>query len=128
MITLGACREHPPEETVDFATQIKPLLERQCIGCHQSGAFFGNLSLESRSLAFKERPSGPAIVPGSPEKSALLDVLVRPERDQKAMPPTGHRLPKQDVELIRRWIKQGASWPDGPQGVIQTTTNGKGNA
>ena len=124
MIVVPSCNHDggPPangEAKIDFASQIRPILTNRCINCHHSGALFGNLNLENRSLAFKERPGGPVILPHDPAGSAFLRVLTLPEADRKAMPPTGHRIPDAEVTLIRQWIEQGADWPEGPDGVIK---------
>ncbi len=123
--------EKESEPAVDFEKQVKPILAYRCINCHHSDALFGNLNLENRKLAYAKRPQGPVIVPGSPEKSPLYVVLtLPPKKTKKAMPPTGHRIDKEQVELIRQWIKQGALWPEGKAGVIKPspavkTTAGK---
>ena len=114
-----SCRRNAAPAPVDFATQIKPLLQAQCVGCHHSGALFGNLNLESRELAFRATAIGPPIVPGEPDKSRLYIVLTLPESERKAMPPTGHRIRKEDVELLKQWILEGAKWPQGSEGHIK---------
>lgn len=110
---------------VDFFTQIKPLLENRCLNCHHSGALLGNLNLENRATAFKERPAGPVIVAGLPEQSRLYLVLTLPESDRKAMPPVGHRIPADDIALIKRWIAEGAPWPGGAAGALRPSAISK---
>ncbi len=66
----------------------------------------------------QKRKEGPVIVPKAPEKSPLYLVLTLPPANDKAMPATAHRLPKTDVENFRRWIKEGAHWPEGRDGAI----------
>lgn len=110
---------HAADSKVDFATQIKPLLGTRCINCHHSGALFGELNLENREMAFKKRASGPVIIPGKPDSSMLYIVLKLPPKEMKAMPPNGHRIPDREMSLVYDWIKQGADWPTGAQGVIQ---------
>jgi hypothetical protein len=107
--------EDPP---VDFVKQIKPILADRCVECHNSETIFGELNLQSRELAFRKRKLAPAIVPGEPEKSMLYLALTLPPKDKKAMPATGHRIPKDEVSLIRQWIKEGAKWPEGKEGVV----------
>lgn len=104
---------------VDFVSQIKPLLQGRCINCHHTGALFGDLSFENRALAMQPRKKGPVITPGLATASQLYIVLTLPEPDKKAMPPTGHRIPAEEVELVKRWIEEGAKWPNGPDGVIK---------
>jgi mono/diheme cytochrome c family protein len=114
-----SCQKRPEAKKVDFVTQIKPILEARCINCHNSGALFGELNLENRELAYKNRAKGPVIIPGEAGKSPFFTVLTLPEGDRKAMPPTGHRIAPSETELIRQWISQGAVWPDGADGAIK---------
>lgn len=107
------------EAKVEFSSQIKPLLGSRCINCHHSGALFGELNLENREMAFKKRANGPVILPGKPDSSMLYLVLKLPPKEMKAMPPNGHRIPDREVEMVYEWIKQGAEWPSGAEGVIQ---------
>jgi Planctomycete cytochrome C. len=107
------------EAKVDFVTQIKPLLGTRCINCHHSGALFGELNLENRDMAMKKRANGPVLIPGKPDSSMLYLVLKLPPKEMKAMPPNGHRIPDREVSLMYEWIKQGAEWPTGVEGVIQ---------
>ena len=109
--------DDPP---VDFVRQIKPVLASRCVECHNSEAIFGDLNLQTRALAFQKRKTGPVIVPGEPGKSPLYLVLTLPPKEKKAMPATGHRIPNSDVNLIRRWIQEGAKWPEGADGAIPT--------
>ncbi|HBJ84815.1 MAG TPA: hypothetical protein DDZ88_13275 [Verrucomicrobiales bacterium] len=122
--TLVACLSlttalHAAEEPpVDFVKQVKPILADRCVECHNSETIFGELNLQSRELAFRKRKLAPAIVPGEPEKSMLYLALTLPPKDKKAMPATGHRIPKDEVSIIRQWIKEGAKWPEGKEGVV----------
>ncbi len=108
----------PEEAKVDFVSQVKPLLTSKCVNCHHAGALFGELNLENRAMAFKKRVNGPVILPGKPDSSALYMVLKMPPKNPKAMPPNGHRITDKEVNLIYDWIKQGAAWPKGADGVI----------
>jgi len=112
--TLSAADESP----VDFVKQIKPILADRCVECHNSETLLGGLNLQNRARAFQKRNPGPAIVPGSPEKSMLYLALTLPPKDKKAMPATGHRIPKDEVSTIRQWIAEGAKWPEGKDGAI----------
>jgi hypothetical protein len=116
-----SCQKKPEVKPVDFVTQIKPLLQSRCINCHHAGALFGDLSFENRALATQPRKKGPIITPGQPAHSQLYIALTLPDPDKKAMPPTGHRIPNPEVQLVKRWIEEGAKWPDGPEGAIKPT-------
>lgn len=112
--TLRAAGDSP----VDFVKQIKPILADRCVECHNSETLLGELNLQTRALAFGKRKTGPVIVPKNAEKSLLYLVLTLPPKDKKAMPATGHRIPKDEVNLIRQWITEGASWPEGKEGAM----------
>ena len=122
--TLAACLSlttvlHAADEPpVDFVKQVKPILADRCVECHNSETIFGELNLQSRELAFRKRKLAPAIVPGEPEKSMLYLALTLPPKDKKAMPATGHRIPKDEASIIRQWIKEGAKWPEGKEGFV----------
>ncbi len=93
-----------------FRDNIAPVLERRCIHCHGEQAPKGNLSLTTASLARKGGDGGPAIVPGKPDESVLLEMI---SGDKPAMPKAEKPLSKDDVARIRHWIETGASWPVG---------------
>jgi hypothetical protein len=121
-LTLTSCADRetaPPSATIDFASQIKPILENRCINCHHAGALMGHLNLQSAEQASAERPTGPVIQPGNPDQSPFYIVLTLPVEDQKAMPPESHRIPAEEAALIKRWIEEGATWPSGPEGAIK---------
>jgi mono/diheme cytochrome c family protein len=106
------------ESPVDFVKQIKPIFADRCVECHNSETLLGELNLQTRALAFRNRKAGPVIVPKNAEKSMLYLVLTLPPKDVKAMPATGHRIPKDEVNLIRQWITEGANWPEGKEGAM----------
>ncbi len=117
-LSLTTVLQAADEPLVDFVKQIKPILADRCVECHNSETLLGELNLQNGALAMRKRKLGPVIVPGDPEKSMLYLALTLPPKDKKAMPATGHRIPKDEVSLIRQWIKEGAKWPEGKDGAI----------
>jgi len=95
----------------DFSKEIKPILETACIRCHGPEKPKGDLRLDSRAAAEKGGDTGPALVPGSPEKSPLYTSTVLPPDHDDKMPPKGESLTREQTELLRLWIVQGAEWP-----------------
>src|SRR5262249_44743222 len=101
---------------VDFAKQIKPLLERSCVACHGPDRQRSNFRLDSREALLKGGNTGTAVaVPGKSAQSALLD-YVSGRVEGMEMPPTPKRdkypaLTREELELLRAWIEQGAAWP-----------------
>jgi len=94
-----------------FETQIRPILATQCTKCHGTDKQKGGLRLDSRAALLQGGDSGPAILPGDPEKSLLI-AAVRQVGDV-SMPPKS-RLKDSEINAITRWIQQGAPWPDSP--------------
>ncbi len=101
-----------PKGGVDFYEKIQPILEARCLECHQGGKSKGGLHLDSLAGALKGGKSdGAAIVPGKPDESPLLARVLSSDPDEQ-MPPKGHRLAKSETDLLRRWIAEGAVWPE----------------
>lgn len=96
------------EMPVNFAKEIAPLFENHCIRCHQASAKQGELSLATRT----DLVEGGFIVPGKPEESYLL-AIISPQTDGPAlMPKEGQPLSESQIALVRRWIGEGARWPE----------------
>jgi hypothetical protein len=106
-----AARSAEPAPAVSFDESVAPLLVRSCLGCHNQGQRSGELDLTRRGGMLEGGESGtPAIVPGEPDESYLIERVANGE-----MPPKGKgkRLGKEQVALLRRWIRAGAKWPEG---------------
>jgi len=105
-------------QKVDFAQQIKPLLERSCVACHSGEKARGLFRVNGRDAILKGGASGAAaIVPGHSQKSPLID-YVSGKVPESEMPPRAVRdrspaLSPDEVALLRAWIDQGAEWPTG---------------
>lgn len=98
-------------ERVDFRRDVAPILERHCLSCHNDRDRRGGLSLQSGASAAKGGESGRVVVPGEPESSYLLDVVI-PSDGAAEMPKDESPLEADEVDTIRRWIAGGAVWPD----------------
>ena len=105
----------PLSAAVDFAKEIQPILELNCVSCHREGKgnSKGGLRLDTREQATTSGDSGPGIVPGKPEKSPVYTSMILAAGDEDVMPPKkkGGPLPKETTDLIKKWIEEGASWP-----------------
>jgi hypothetical protein len=105
-------------QTIDFAQQIKPLLDRSCVACHSGEKPRGLFRIDCRDALLKGGASGSAaVVPGRSEKSPLID-YVSDKVPESEMPPRGARakfpaLTTDEVALLRAWIDRGAEWPTG---------------
>src|ERR1051325_2155407 len=100
-------------DTIDFSKDVKPILEVQCLSCHGAEKPKGGLRLDTRANAVKGGDKGTSFVPGQASDSPLYTSTILPADDEKAMPPKGERLMKEQTEKLRQWIEQGANWPEG---------------
>lgn len=112
------------QERVDFVTDIQPILELNCVRCHMSGNDKGGLSLDTKKDAFESGDNAPNIVPFNPAKSELYVSTTLAKDDEDLMPPEGKGDPltKNQMELLRKWIEQGAPWPDGINLIARKAT------
>lgn len=98
-------------EEIDFQRDIAPILEDNCWYCHGPDEQESGLRLDFRPRMLRGGDSGqPAVVPGKPEKSYIVEVINHVDPDM-AMPPDEEKLSPRDIELLTRWIQQGAVWP-----------------
>jgi hypothetical protein len=94
-------------QDVDFATQIRPLLNRHCLACH--GADEEHREADLRLDSF-EGATASAVVPHRPEESELV-ARISSDDESDCMPPSEHgKLTAEEIELIRAWIKSGAEY------------------
>jgi mono/diheme cytochrome c family protein len=98
--------------TVDYFSQVQPLLEAKCLGCHAGTNAKGKLRLDDLAAATKGGSNdGPAIDPGKPDASALL-ARIRSDDETERMPPKGDRLTADQIKMLETWIREGAHWPE----------------
>ena len=97
---------------IDYGTSVKPLLKGRCYACHGALKQEAELRLDTVSALRKGGESGPAMVPGQPDKSLILERVVSKD-ETEAMPPKheGERLNADQVTLLRTWILEGAHGP-----------------
>ena len=104
-----------PEVQVDFNRDIRPILSTHCFQCHgpDAGKRQGELRLDTRDGAMAPRKGHRTIVAGQPGDSELFRRITAESADDR-MPPEEAKKPltKSQVELISRWIKQGAKWKE----------------
>ncbi|MBM3842264.1 MAG: DUF1553 domain-containing protein [Verrucomicrobia bacterium] len=112
-----------PEEEAFFESRIRPVLAEHCYRCHSAreGKAKGGLQLDTREALRRGGDSGPALVPGDPEKGLLLAV-VRPGNPDLQMPPAdaGPPLTPAQVADLEAWIRRGA--PDPREGAAAPTS------
>src|SRR5258708_20773523 len=84
-----------------FKTEILPVLEKNCVGCHGPQQKMAKLDLSSFTGMMEGSSSGPVIAPGKPERSLMWKLI---ENDQM---PQGGKLTKAEKQLIKSYIQYG---------------------
>ncbi len=100
-------------EPIDFSKQIRPILSENCFFCHgpDDKKREADLRLDDEAAAKKNNDGVIAVVPGDPEKSALIQRIVSTDPDEVMPPPKQHKtISPVQVALLKDWIKQGAKW------------------
>ncbi len=107
-VTLGV------QPRIDFVKHIQPILEQNCVSCHNPEKDKGEWILTTKKQAFETGENAPNIVPFNLEKSAIYHLTTLAEDDDDLMPPkkSGGPLKKEEIAMLQGWIEQGAVWPD----------------
>ena len=105
----GVAFAQSPEQNDFFESKVRPLLASKCLVCHSESARAG-LRLDSRAALLKGGKSGPAIVPGDPTQSLLIQAVAHRHATLR-MPPAGELEPQQ-VGDLEKWVRDGAAWPE----------------
>jgi cytochrome c553 len=124
LLTATAARLPAADESgVEFfETRVRPILVERCYSCHGAAAKSkGGLRLDSRAAAVEGGDTGPAVVPGKPNESLLVDAINYGELYQ--MPPKG-RLPAEEIATLTKWIELGAPWPAGAATAPAASSDG----
>ncbi len=108
---LAFAAGHATAAPVDYARDIEPILSENCLDCHGPDKQKSGLRVDQRASLMRGGDYGlPALVPGKPAESFLLET-VRGDDPDMAMPPKGDPLTAEQIDLLTRWIEDGAEWP-----------------
>lgn len=109
LLTAGQGHAAAADDTpLDFATHVAPIFEQHCVRCHSPENSKGDISLAT----FDDLQANEHVIAGDPDNSYLIELVTAADGEEPAMPRGGDPLPEEQVELLRRWIAVGASWPD----------------
>jgi hypothetical protein len=107
---------------VSFKRDVAPILVQKCLGCHNAEKAKGNYRLhtfEARAQTWVAAEDTP-ITPGQPKQSRLFQLIsARDENDR--MPQNDDALPTAEIELVRRWINEGAKYDAANPGLLLVT-------
>ena len=95
---------------IDFTAQVKPIINKNCITCHGGVRQKGGFSLLFREEALAKTESGRfGIVPGDPGNSEMIRRINLKDPEER-MPYKHDPLNKDEIDILTKWVKQGAQW------------------
>jgi WD40 repeat protein len=100
--------------TISFINDVAPILKERCFACHDSRKRSGKYDMTTFEKLMEGGSAGEAITPGKLEESPFHDLMIT--KDERRMPPRKDGLspvPSEKIEIIRRWIEQGAKLDKG---------------
>ena len=102
---------------LDFVRDVKPVLEFNCVSCHQETKAKGKLRLDTHEQLLKGAGGDAVVVAGKPEESTLYTTTELGKDDDDVMPPIKHEtdslLTGPEKAILKQWIAEGAKWPKG---------------
>jgi hypothetical protein len=107
LATVGTASADTPARTVGYNRDIRPILADNCFACHgpDKNNRKAKLRLDDRAVALARK----VMVPGQPDKSELVARIFSDDPEEVMPPPRSHkRLKKEEKDLIKRWIAEGA--------------------
>src|SRR5215471_13731620 len=108
-----------PAGAIDYAQQVQPIFNNNCIGCHKGGSAPANLRLDSAVGVLGGSDSGKVVIPGNSKGSLLAQRISDTTGEQ--MPPN-KPLPKDLIATIVNWIDQGAKADVNPAELTRATS------
>ena len=120
LLFLGHWAAFAVGQTVDFARDVRPILQKHCYECHgplqqDSGL---RLDLRAKTMAGGDLFGPEILVAGNAIESRLIQFVSRDDADLR-MPPEGDRLSSEEIATLTAWVQQGASWPDSMAGELE---------
>jgi len=104
-----------------FENNVRPILANNCFGCHTNSQL-GGLRLDSLDGMKKGGQHGPAIVPGNPDKSLLIQAV---KQTGEIKMPLGGKITEGEIAKLEAWVKAGAVWPAGSASAVTASKDGK---
>ena len=110
----SVAEQPPPPEAIEFfEKRVRPILAANCYSCHGPEKQLSSLRLDSRAALVKGGQRGPAVVPGEPMQSLMIQTVLH--RGLKM--PLGGRLKDSEIAALERWVRMGAPWPGAAHGT-----------
>ncbi len=96
----------------ELTMQVRTIFAHNCTRCHGAGKAEGDLRLDTKEFIDKGGSSGAVLIAGKPEQSELIRRIKLPGGYPDAMPATGDRLSKEEIEVLEVWARAGMPWSE----------------
>ena len=96
---------------VDYIRDVKPIFAQTCYRCHGASQHKGGLRMDTVAFALKGGDTGPALQPGKPSTSLLVQLIKDTHAELPRMPYKKSPLTKTQIDMIEQWISEGAKGP-----------------
>ncbi|MEX2578346.1 MAG: PSD1 and planctomycete cytochrome C domain-containing protein [Verrucomicrobiales bacterium] len=97
---------------IDFVRDIQPILEFNCVSCHDATEAKAGLRFDKAEHFFEGGEGGASLVKGKPDESLMIELVSLPADDIDVMPSKGRTLHEHEIAKLRQWIAEGAVWPE----------------
>src|SRR5687768_6310698 len=100
----------PWQKKVDYNADVKPILNKHCMGCHGGVKKAGDVSFLFEHEMLEPGKSGKIpVVRGDADASEMIRRILTDDPDEK-MPKNGTPLKEEEIDILKKWINQGAKW------------------
>lgn len=111
-----------PTAMTFFEKEVRPILVNRCFECHSNTKQKGGLRVDHIGYLKTGGDTGPALVAGNPDGSALMEAI-RYKNEDFQMPPK-KKMPDTEIAVLEKWIKLGAPWPEDASKKVVVTEGG----
>lgn len=127
-LVVGSCSsvEKQQAKAAYFEEHVKPVLQANCLRCHQGENAPAHLDLRngrSARASVSPRTGRPFIIPGDPDCSLIIAAVGRLGTHPLLMPKLDLSLTEDEIGELSEWIEDGAYWPDGRRGDLHPVFN-----
>ena len=125
LMAIGADTLPAADGPVDYLRDVQPILRANCTDCHGPDDQNAGLRVDTAAAIISGGNTGPGIVPGNADASLLIQAVTGAGK-AKQMPPedAADKLSDEQIDLLRRWINEGAKHPESEQ-PLDSTDNGR---
>ena len=113
VLVPGALAQGKADKPVDFLKDVVPIFRARCFECHGIKEQEADMRLDFKAGLFGAAKEDWVVIPGDSKKSILYERITLPADDEDIMPNEGGPLTKTQIAVIKRWIDEGAKWPEG---------------